>query len=665
MRLKVAIACDSCRARKVKCDGAKPVCDVCARRKRANTCTYSGKKLASAAGVHSANLKLHESGNHTVNLDSTRSYGRRQTAASPGECRLITTASQDGVNAGREPPSADGVDSMIGTIGSAADTPEFFGKSSAGSFMRQIQAGIDCQLSQHSGNTDNHIDLRLGLAEYHPALCPNGPRFHYVLPARRTADSLVQHYWELTSTIYPFLDRAAFEEDYQALWTGSPTQLPERIVVAMVNIVFALGTQVLRDVPPEQRQTEAKTYYDQTQSSLSGISWDVSSLELVSCLLLTGVFLQTINRPQRCWMVIGYAIRMAESLGLHIPEYGMGMQSRRQIELARRVSHGCVLMDRVLSMTLGRPGMISLSLARGVPLPLEIDEDFLDTQSEGSPVRPDGLPCRMSFYIHQLRFYEIISDILHTFYLAGNEKHHEVDDIAKVLRLESTLMEWSQNLPQLLRGPFPEYERDISSRRLPIINRVRFLHGRILLFRPIVAQLCLQRDKDSDLSAAWSESLSRHTIMKASSLCLQDSHQVIDIIYNHLDFTNVTGPLPSWWYCVLYLYTAATIILAERLQPAMADGITGYSTDVSWRHAIELLSAYARVGDSAKRCVAVLEALSAKIDRASGSVPEQQAIIETSPVPFSFEFFRKDFGFGSEGFNLDDMSWLNGLPGIL
>lgn len=72
----------------------------------------------------------------------------------------------------------------------------------------------------------------------------------------------------------------------------------------------------------------------------------MSSLELVSCLLLTGVFLQTINSPQRCWMVIGYAIRMAESLGLHMPEYDMGTQSGRQTELARRVWHGCVLMDR-------------------------------------------------------------------------------------------------------------------------------------------------------------------------------------------------------------------------------------------------------------------------------------------------------------------------------
>lgn len=124
-------------------------------------------------------------------------------------------------------------------------------------------------------------------------------------------------------------------------------------------------------------------------------------------------------------------------------------------------------------MTLGRPGMISISLASGVPLPLEIDEDFLDTQLEGFSVRPDGLPCRMSFYIHQLHFYGIINDILHAFYLTSSEQHQEADDIAKALRLESTLMAWNRNLPQFLREPSPLPEKNISLQRLAIINKVR------------------------------------------------------------------------------------------------------------------------------------------------------------------------------------------------
>lgn len=132
-----------------------------------------------------------------------------------------------------------------------------------------------------------------------------------------------------------------------------------------------------------------------------------------------------------------------------------------------------ILLRSVLSMTLGRPGMISISLAATVPLPLEIDDDFLDTQSEGFSVRSDGLPCRISFYIHQLHFYGIINDILQTFYQTGSEQHQEADSIAKALRLESSLMAWNRNLPQFLRESSLVHEKNTFLQRLAIINKVR------------------------------------------------------------------------------------------------------------------------------------------------------------------------------------------------
>lgn len=56
----------------------------------------------------------------------------------------------------------------------------------------------------------------------------------------------------------------------------------------------------------------------------------------------------------------------------------------------------------------------------------------------------------------------------------------------------------------------------------------------------------------------------------------------------------------------------------------------------------------------------MLEALSARIDQAPGFDPEQQPIIDSSAMPFSFEFFREDFGFSSEGFILMTCCGLTG-----
>jgi hypothetical protein len=66
---------------------------------------------------------------------------------------------------------------------------------------------------------------------------------------------------------------------------------------------------------------------------------------------------------------------------------------------------------------------------------------------------------------------------------------------------------------------------------------------------------------------------------------------------------------------IIDVYTAATVILAARLRPVIEIDISEYSITKSWDHAIELLKSFGRMGQSAQRCVAALEILSAKVSR--------------------------------------------------
>ncbi|KAJ5741004.1 fungal-specific transcription factor domain-containing protein [Penicillium malachiteum] len=538
-----------------------------------------------------------------------------------------TQTSNDGANLAAElPRPGDGTDSMIGAIGASSSNLEFFGKSSAGSFMRQITAGIDSSLVTQSSNGDDGAYSSSNLTQPSQRLFkPHGSEFEYVLPSRKTADSLAENYWNSTHLVYPFLDRASLEKDYRALWTGSPMNLDERIVIGTINMVFALGAQVSKAVAPEQRQEIGRMYYDRAQNAIDDYIWDTASVDLVSYLLLTGVFLQTTNVSRRCWMVIGHAIRMAQSLGLHLLRPSIRTQSRRKAEVTRRVWHGCILMDRVLSMTFGRPAMISNHFFSAVPLPLAIDDEFLDTQGEGSMVRPDGHPCLMAFYPSQVQFYDIVNDILIKLYMNSGESQESVYDIATVLQLDKALIAWVQNLPSQLQEPCPPHLQGSPFQRLGIVNKIR--------------------------------------------LCLKDAHQIIELVYNNLDFNTVTGPLPSWWYCVLYIYTAAIVLLAQRLQPILADGICDFSVDVSWNRSIEILVAYARVGASAKQCVAALEALSVKNPWEPRAEASQRSpapdTVPNSPMPLPSGILWDDAGLDDSGFDFNDMYWLHNFPGIL
>ena len=240
-----------------------------------------------------------------------------------------------------------GADSMTGLVSEPSDNPEFFGCSSAGSFMQQIRAGIDLKLGIHSRSSEPRTGRRLGsLQQYAETSTSHIAEFEYVLPSRKIADILVQSYWERVYPTYPFLDNISFQEAYQALWTGTQPKMNERVLVCTVNVIFALGSQVSDMLRPEERKKTGDMYFDRAQSLLEGYFWDVESIDLISCFLLTGVYLQTVNIPRKCWMIIGHAIRMAQSLGLHLPEAHADRQSSRSTEVARRIWHGCVLMDR-------------------------------------------------------------------------------------------------------------------------------------------------------------------------------------------------------------------------------------------------------------------------------------------------------------------------------
>lgn len=118
------------------------------------------------------------------------------------------------------------------------------------------------------------------------------------------------------------------------------------------------------------------------------------------------------------------------------------------------------------------------------------------------------------------------------------------------------------------------------------------------------------------------------------------------------------------------IYTAATVLLAERLRPT--DAKTGTldqkRKDVSWDRAIELLRAYSRVGPSAERCITALGLLAARIPAASHAdvsrvVAEDDAYVvqpeDVAETGATSQLASHTADFEHLDFNINDMFWLN------
>jgi hypothetical protein len=360
-RQKIALACDTCRARKVKCDGLRP-CGVCERRKdKGVSCAYNRDKEKTTGFYSQAgHVSFKErQGPRPPSLLSSSLDGSLLTplaykqpatqqnviniSASPALPESIPSPG------GPQGEKSRGIDSMTGVVGDESASQEFFGSSSAGSFMRQIKSAIDVKIGVPQKKDSEAGASKSSLFQMSPSTQRIGTfeeNVEYVLPSRKTADVLMDVYWTLVHPLYPFLNRQMLEDAYESIWSGSYPNTDERMLMCTMNVIFALGCQLSQSILPEKRETQAKVYFKRAQDLLRLDLWDIGSTELIQCLLLMGQYLQSTNTPHQCWMVVGHAVRVAQSLGFHLPESSFGLQSPVERELARRIWHGCIMMDR-------------------------------------------------------------------------------------------------------------------------------------------------------------------------------------------------------------------------------------------------------------------------------------------------------------------------------
>lgn len=94
----------------------------------------------------------------------------------------------------------------------------------------------------------------------------------------------------------------------------------------------------------------------------------------VQYLLLTGQYLQGTQRSVEAWTAHGLAVKGAFQLGLHSTAAASRFRIQ-DLEFRKRTWYGCVVLDRTLSMTFGRPAAIPDDYIR-IPLPQHLQHEM-------------------------------------------------------------------------------------------------------------------------------------------------------------------------------------------------------------------------------------------------------------------------------------------------
>ncbi|KID82385.1 Transcription factor, fungi [Metarhizium guizhouense ARSEF 977] len=500
-----------------------------------------------------------------------------------------------------------------------------------------------------------------------------------VVPKRATADELIDCYERFVYPLFPILHLPSFRASYMCLWEPErpgpwETLAMEATFYATLNIVFALGCINNSNVEPHLKLRTAESFYRRARTLMPLDALDSPSLEVGQYLLLTTHYLSFTKYSHRCDNTLAVAIRVSQTLGLHVDKESSSKSQLRR-EMSRRVWHLCITMERFVTIPpLTRPlqptpsktavlsknrllsslfGWRALTQLDGkVPLPSAIDDEYL--LEDGDGVQPTARPSLLDSFIATIKIFDVFhrAPAINDGYFA---RALCLPELAQVLQLNEELDQIDAGLPAHLRSDNPEKPSTRRGRALSlqaVAVKIRILHTRLVLLRPNM----LATARRTILAPAFDPPPSRAEAtlgIEVSTICVQAALWAIDLLHENLQsccriFSSTA---------VYVTLSAATVIIASTLVPelgvSLEDGAGPHAQAVA--NAFQVLDEHRWQIEGAPRASGqlgrFLETVNKEKRRQSGVDHDLSAILGPNAT---------DVAFGTEG-TFDEIDFSNPL----
>ncbi|KAB5550759.1 fungal-specific transcription factor domain-containing protein [Coniochaeta sp. 2T2.1] len=448
--------------------------------------------------------------------------------------------------------------------------------------------------------------------------------FDRSLPPRNEADSLVETYFEWYHSLYPFIHRPAFYRRYLAIWTRQTDiftvrdaemqqppssnyydSLGDRCFHCLLNLVFALGALFSTRTDERQRESVSRSFFDRAKKLLDLDLLAQGSIGLVQTLLLMAQYLQSTSMSSSCWNVAGLAIRVAQGIGLHREPKGHDGSlhylepsecDQLDTEMRRRTWAGCVILDRVLSLTYGRPLMVHPSTTRAeLMLPSAIDDEFLTQQPKSPGLQPVTVPSMTECFVQTVRLQDILGQVLAEFYYAAPAERkqdsghfdmslrslttsavadvvHGVSNFQVLFDVDNLLTTWHRELPSHLQAQTYQSSVPISINidperaklfhRQAVVLETRYLHTRVTMLLPVLhvfLESGLRSGVNTPRDNPIHNGIQDDMLLKAARLCLSITQDLVNLITGKTQSSPESLPAP--WYNIFYIHSSAMVLV--------------------------------------------------------------------------------------------------------
>ncbi|PWY91769.1 guanine deaminase [Aspergillus sclerotioniger CBS 115572] len=405
---RVSTACDFCRKRKKKCDFRYPNCSACTRAGVRCTIPPPGPQVA-AASVPRDQLE-----NLQNRVRWLEEVVRRKTGISVADRPTGTALDSEG-----DPDWWYQVPAMMMTRGSPAHSTPTTTATAPSSSPAPTSSAVGTELPNVGEIFRDHLEHRRPSIARPVASAPRVIR----LASLEEAERVTSQYFDSLGYQYPFLNRVEFFAHLRRIYAG---EVPAPEVHHSYHITIATALLI-----GSADESQAAEFYHVSNETMS-LALQNEDLAAVRALLSVAVYTMFATTGPSVWHILGTALRLATSLGLHKPR---SVGNVVEEEMAKRAFWSLYNLDRLIASTLGRPlGIADEDIS--VSLPREFNDDW--TEAPGASA--------MTIPLQVVRLRRIFSRIYR--YLFNNQSPPPPTEVAITLsHFRQELDDWRRAAP--------------------------------------------------------------------------------------------------------------------------------------------------------------------------------------------------------------------------
>ncbi|WVN86776.1 uncharacterized protein L203_101948 [Cryptococcus depauperatus CBS 7841] len=378
----------------------------------------------------------------------------------------------------------------------------YHGKASGAHLMRQFQ-----DLKHQSGNNTNFIDeinkskrqQFWQVPEWEIAIANEGirPLDYSIWPEEGLDKQLIDAYFDHVNLHLPLLNRRVFQRQYDSgMWKNNHS------FSQVCLMVFANGSRFINDPSVYWSMNEGgeRLAKDQDESLRYSAGWKyLRTLVRMGRSILQGPnlcdfqiqvlvceFLQGSAVQHLMWILSGFGLRSAQEIGIHVRATLLHTDPAERA-LYNRAFWCLYHIDRYNCAAIGRSVAIQDS-DFDADYPIDVDDEYWDT---GNPEKdfkqPEGKVSLVIAFIQTLKLDQIIGVILQKVY-AINKMTEQRPEIAAqraiVVKLDSALNSWADNVPQELR--WDPTRSDYRVFQQSAVLYIYYYYCQILIHRPFI-----------------------------------------------------------------------------------------------------------------------------------------------------------------------------------